>query len=459
MARTASMTAEGAERLLGPRGQLTVTKENRALVRKWLVAKGIASTRVSGVSYQEMRDAYNSVGDTGLDALRGPVDWSGYVAIDGHTWPVRHELARMGGRWDGESRVWRVPAARAAEARALVGGVDSRVPAEPVAPIVAPVAAPVTNGHGASTGAGAALVAAIAAIAGKALDQGAVESLIQARLYAFRPGLDVDAVRELIRSEIPVTRLEIVRGGVAFDLGAAPRHAMLERALRYLGQGINVALIGPAGSGKTTAAEQMAAALGVKFYINGAMSGAHEIFGIPDMVHGGYTRTAFREAYEHGGLWLADELDGCTDPAVPLALNAALANGYCQFPDSPLPIKRHPDFYCVAAANTYWSGPDRVYVGRCQLDGATFDRFAMVDWGYDEKLEMMLAGNDAWCARVQALRHAAARIKAQVIISPRASINGAKALAAGAPQDEVEQDFIWKGTAEDVKRRVMAAII
>ncbi len=44
------------------------------------------------------------------------------VAVSGNTYPVKDQLRALGGRWDGDARVWRVPESRAAEARALVTG-------------------------------------------------------------------------------------------------------------------------------------------------------------------------------------------------------------------------------------------------------------------------------------------------------------------------------------------------
>jgi hypothetical protein len=42
------------------------------------------------------------------------------ILITGDTYPHRDALRAMGGRWDAVARGWRVPASRAAEARALV---------------------------------------------------------------------------------------------------------------------------------------------------------------------------------------------------------------------------------------------------------------------------------------------------------------------------------------------------
>jgi hypothetical protein len=44
-----------------------------------------------------------------------------------------------------------------------------------------------------------------------------------------------------------------------------------------------------------------------------------------------------------------------------------------------------------AAANTYGTGADALYVGRNQLDAATLDRFYVVEMDYDRKLEAKLA--------------------------------------------------------------------
>jgi hypothetical protein len=59
MARTASMTAAEAEAAIGPRGHVTVTAENRGLIRKWFVAQGLPALFVGGLSMRELALAYN----------------------------------------------------------------------------------------------------------------------------------------------------------------------------------------------------------------------------------------------------------------------------------------------------------------------------------------------------------------------------------------------------------------
>lgn len=197
----------------------------------------------------------------------------------------------------------------------------------------------------------------------------------------------------------------------------------------------NIWMTGPTGSGKTTAAEQVAEALGLRYGFHGSMLMAHELTGFVDG-HGQYHKTQFVDLFEHGGVCLLDEVDGGDNPAL-LALQAALANGNMSLPDGRI-IKRHPDFICIAAANTVGLGATAEYVGRIKLDAAFLNRFTLsFHWDYDEALERQLAGNDDWTSEVQAARAKAAALGLKVNITPRHSIAGASALAAGFPIEEV----------------------
>jgi MoxR-like ATPase len=232
------------------------------------------------------------------------------------------------------------------------------------------------------------------------------------------------------------------------------RHAIFETALRMVAAGLKVALVGPAGSGKTTIAANVAEALGVKFLYTGAVDSPYKLTGFVD-AQGRYVRTAFREAYEHGGLFLWDEVDA-SDPGALMAFNAALENGTADFPDGN--ISRHESFKVMAAANTYGTGASREYVGRNQLDAATLDRFSILTVDYDETLERLLAGNDDWTRQVQHWRKSAGKLKIRHIISPRASINGAKLLAAGIDRETVEAAAVWKGLDGETVNKIKGGV-
>lgn len=249
-----------------------------------------------------------------------------------------------------------------------------------------------------------------------------------------------------------MNKIELKIGNEVRMLSDNPRHYLFEEILVAVNTGIPAALIGPAGSGKSTVVEQIAEALTLPFYLQNGVTGAHELTGYSD-AYGKYHGTPFKAAFEHGGVVLIDEVD-TSDAGALKWLNTALANGHAMFPDQDKPVKRHKDFRIVIAANTYGNGADRIYVGANQLDASTLDRFVFFDFGYDEKLETVLSGNADWAKRVQSIRKAAYTEKARMVISPRASINGAKLLTAGWKQKTVEERLIWKGVDGELKTRI-----
>ena len=233
--------------------------------------------------------------------------------------------------------------------------------------------------------------------------------------------------------------INIQNGEHIKDLGK--QHFQFEKLSKYVQTKNNIFLVGSAGSGKTTAARNIAKALNIKFYFTGAINSEYKLTGFID-AQGRIVNTEFRKAYEHGGLFLFDEIDASFPQAI-LAFNAALANDFMDFPDKKVP--KHRNFYCIAAANTFGTGADRQYVGRNQLDAATLDRFITFNWEIDETLEHELANNHEWVNYVQKARKAASKIGERHIISPRASIQGADLLRIGIDRKEVEKDVLWKG--------------
>lgn len=227
--------------------------------------------------------------------------------------------------------------------------------------------------------------------------------------------------------------------------------------LAVAGQRKNAYLCGPAGSGKTTAARKVAEAIDLPFYSHGALGSAHQLLGYMDG-NGVYQRTTFREAFEFGGVFLWDEIDGSI-PGEAIAVNDALAceaGAPTSFPDGM--VTRHADFVAIGAANTIGNGASRQYVGRYQLDGATLNRFAHIEWDYDNKLEKHAAGNAEWVAIVQQYRKAIDKLNMQHIVSPRDSINGAQMLASGMDLKTVKQLYLYRGMSRDEIKRIDEAV-
>lgn len=202
------------------------------------------------------------------------------------------------------------------------------------------------------------------------------------------------------------------------------KHKKLETLITLIGAKQNVLLVGSAGTGKTKSAEQVAEALGLKFSCIsvGSQTSKSDLLGYMN-ANGTYTTTAFRDAYENGGLFCMDEIDAGNSNVL-IVLNSALSNGVCSFPDKI--VKANPDFRFIGTANTYGNGADRTYVGRNQLDGATLDRFVVIDWGVDEELEKSLVepykDGIAWLETMWDLRKEIERNGIRAIVSPRMTV-------------------------------------
>lgn len=260
-----------------------------------------------------------------------------------------------------------------------------------------------------------------------------LEEKVIKRLEALKPN-----VIELKRNALPTINLGV-------------QHKSFEKLLKMCtatmrnGQHLNIWIYGPAGTGKSTAAEKVAEALGLKFYTDGKMVDETKVLGYQD-ASGTYRTTNFRQAYEFGGVYLTDEIDGSLPDAL-LALNGALANGHCSFPDKI--VTRHSDFVMLAAANTTGTGGTIEYVGRFQQDAAFTDRWVFIDWPLDEALEDSLVANKEWLA---AVRHTRAKLKLAGIkghlITPRASIYGETLLASGLNLETVKDMLLKKGLSE-----------
>jgi uncharacterized coiled-coil protein SlyX len=113
---------------------------------------------------------------------------------------------------------------------------------------------------------------------------------------------------------------------------------LLRLATHLSGSRRNIWLAGPAGSGKTTAAHQVADKLGLPFDSHGAIRTPFQVTGHYD-IHGTYRSSQFRRIFENGGVILLDEIDA-SDPGAVLELNQALSNSKMSFPDGT--IDRHP---------------------------------------------------------------------------------------------------------------------
>lgn len=155
--------------------------------------------------------------------------------------------------------------------------------------------------------------------------------------------------------------------------------------------GIPVYLAGPAGSGKNHTVEQIAKELGWSFYFSNSVQQEFKLTGFID-AGGKFHETEFYKACtdENECIFFLDEMDASI-PEVLVLLNAAIANGYFEFPNGRVDFN-HVHF--VAAGNTVGSGADDMYTGRMVLDQATLDRFAIIEFDYSLNIEMAITKNN-----------------------------------------------------------------
>lgn len=290
-------------------------------------------------------------------------------------------------------------------------GVD---PFKPEVPVVTP-SVPVADDKI------AAVVAALSALtAAPAIDRAAVEAI----------------AREVVAGVVYPTRTVVVKDDVRREVEGNTHKALADVTTAILA-GEHVMMVGPAGTGKSTIAEQAAEALGLASYSISLspQTPASQIVGYMQAT-GDYVGTLFRKAFENGGLFHFDEIDNA-HPSVLAVINGALANGHMAFPDGM--VKRHEDFRVAASANTYGRGATRAYVGRQAIDAATLDRFTVLTVEIDETLEYALAIGtgleatqvDKVITYVRKLRKSADTHGLQVVLSPRATVGMCRLLVAG----------------------------
>ena len=252
-------------------------------------------------------------------------------------------------------------------------------------------------------------------------------------------------------------------------------HRIFPWVLELIGRGLNVYLCGPSGSGKTTLAKRTAEALKLPFYYTGAILQKYELLGYMD-ANGNYISTSFYNCYKHGGLYLWDEIDA-SNPGALVAFNAALENGLLAAPNGEM-VEIHPDFKCIAAANTIGKGSTQKHAGRQPIDGAVTERYAFVQMDYDWTLSAAVsqceheddekpidykvkrsyaqADYDKYFADVRAWSIAVEELGLNHIISPRAALKGIDLLRADIKRDWIEEAFIWKGLDKDQVRKIKA---
>ena len=180
-------------------------------------------------------------------------------------------------------------------------------------------------------------------------------------------------------------------------------------------------LYGPAGTGKTTAAEHIAGALHLPFYFTPSVFEKFDLTGFVDG-NGRLIDTPFIKAFTKGGLFLFDEWD-VSDPQSIKFFNMVLSQRMFVIPKYGI-VKAHKDFHIMAAGNTKGTGATANYPTALVQDASCRNRFTPIYYGYNDSVEMKLAQRDkALISFVHDLRAAVKESGLDSVISYRNIIN------------------------------------
>jgi cobaltochelatase CobS len=332
--------------------------------------------------------------------------------------------------------------------------VDTSVPAKAVTPTGSSLDAVI-----------ATMVANIMQTIPVGIDEDKVRDIVSDVIdpMALATSVAMDRLNTKIEALQPKVTQIIVKDRPAITLKGV-QHMAFADIMMSISARCNTFLVGPAGTGKTTMVSQVAEALNLGFHAENLTAATTEyaLKGFKD-ANSNYVPTKLREFFQNGGVYLLDEIDNA-NPNVLGVLNSALSNGFMAFPDGM--VQKHPDFIAVAAGNTYGNGATAEYVGRNPIDGATLDRFAFFNVDIDESVEdAMLAGfglpsatAKVWLEAVRRSRINVATSGLRVIVSPRATANGAGLLAQGMDMNKVYNATVLKGAKQDQVEKIRQGV-
>ena len=162
------------------------------------------------------------------------------------------------------------------------------------------------------------------------------------------------------------------------------------RILKYLANGENVYMYGPAGTGKNVTAKQCAEALDMPIFYNNTIYTKYDLCGYMD-ANGQYVPTTFYNFMKSPkGLYFMDEYDNSQSSAL-VCFNDVLEDKKYTFPNGET-LYLDENHKIIAAGNTNGQGATEEYNDRYQMDESNRSRFMFVPVTYDPAVEKSIVG-------------------------------------------------------------------
>ena len=206
----------------------------------------------------------------------------------------------------------------------------------------------------------------------------------------------LDVKQRIINDHLQSKKTQIfIKDELKYELEGT-EHKEMPKLVTFLNLFQQAMIVGPTGSGKSTLAKQAAKAMNLRYgsFSCNAEASKSELVGFANL--NGYITSQFLDFYENGGVFLVDEYDAMS-PSIAVVLNAAFDRtgqiSVANRQENPV-AKKHKDFYCILAGNTWGSG-SMEYQGREMQDMAFLDRFKLcrIFIDYDAAIEQAIAGD------------------------------------------------------------------
>lgn len=218
-------------------------------------------------------------------------------------------------------------------------------------------------------------------------------------IRGIRAGISADAMLSAMALHWPdETRREAGIPIVDFEQESEPLgpgfHKMTGYVLKLAQARIPCMLVGPAGTGKSHIAKQVAAILKRDYAECPLTAGATPSWLLGSWTIRDYTPRPHLEMFAKGGVFNYEEIDAA-DPNMLLVTNQVLASDEFFNPVNGEKYEKHENFSPMSTANTFGLGANRAFTARERLDAATIDRWRMgrVYIAHDVELSEYIARN------------------------------------------------------------------